>query len=231
MFLSLTLMTGNCILIITYLDIIGCRITHGVLGVLSFKLLNHIKYASSRDISRLCTFHSLWSYLPFTSAFNDCIYLLSKYQHRTQQHNLFKELWQKALKLRAPPAIRTTQGKACFGVSCPPIILWNINYKSNSEGTSHTFLDNEKLPVWSEFFLRCRLTTTSLPAAHILKVRSPDMRPLQIAQKVKYGGGPIFKVVLECRKRCSEPFLIYIYGIQCGFMPKSCWKHSNFEDR
>ena len=23
-------------------------------------------------------------------------------------------------------------------------------------------------------------------------------------------------------KRCSEPFLIYIYGIQCDFMPKSC---------
>merc|ERR1712211_188635 len=23
-------------------------------------------------------------------------------------------------------------------------------------------------------------------------------------------------------KRCSEHFLIYIYGIQCGFMPKSC---------
>ena len=85
--------------------------------------------------------------------------------------------WQKASKLRAPPAIRTTQGKACLGVSCPPIILWNINYKSNSEGTSHTFLDNEKLPVWSEFFLRCRLTTTSLPAAHILKVRTPDVSP------------------------------------------------------
>ena len=32
-------------------------------------------------------------------------------------------------------------------------------------------------------------------------------------------------------KRCSEPFLIYIYGIQCDFMPKSCWKHSNFENR
>ena len=23
-------------------------------------------------------------------------------------------------------------------------------------------------------------------------------------------------------KRCSEPFVIYIYGIQCDFMPKSC---------
>ena len=41
----------------------------------------------------------------------------------------------------------------------------------------------------------------------------------------------IFKVVLECWKRCSEPFLIYIDGIQCDFMPKSCWKHSNFENR
>ena len=26
-------------------------------------------------------------------------------------------------------------------------------------------------------------------------------------------------------------FLIYIYGIQCDFMPTSCWKHSNFENR
>ena len=48
----------------------------------------------------------------------------------------------------------------------------------------------------------------------------------QMLGKVESGGGPIFKVVLECLKRCSEPFLIYIYGIQCDFMPKSCWKHS-----
>ena len=137
--------------------------------------INCLKNASSHDISRFCTFHPFWSYLAFTSAFNNCIYLLSKYQHRTQQHNLVKESWQKALKLRAPPAMRTIQGKACFGVSWPPIILWNIKYKSNSEGTSHNFLDNEKVPVWSEFFLRGRLTTPSLPAAHILKVRSPDI--------------------------------------------------------
>ena len=150
-------------------------ITRGVRGVLSFKLLNHIKNAFSHDISRLCTFHSFRSYMAFTSAFNNCIYLLSKYQHRTQQHNLVKESWQKALKLRAPPAIRTIQGKACFGVSCPPIILWNIKYKSNSERTSLTILDNEKVPVWSEFFLRGRPTTPSLPAAHILKVRTPDI--------------------------------------------------------
>ena len=26
-------------------------------------------------------------------------------------------------------------------------------------------------------------------------------------------------------------FPIYIYGTQCDFMPKSCWKHSNFENR
>ena len=45
----------------------------------------------------------------------------------------------------------------------------------------------------------------------------------------KLGGGPIFKVVLECSKRCSEPFLFYIYDIQCDFMPKSSWKHSNFK--
>ena len=46
--------------------------------------------------------------------------------------------------------------------------------------------------------------------------------------ELEYGWGPTFKVVLECLKRISEPFLIYIYGIQCDFMPKSCWKHSNF---
>ena len=58
-----------------------------------------------------------------------------------------------------------------------------------------------------------------------------DMSQLLVLGKVEYGGGPIFKVVLECKKRCSQPFLIYIYGIQCDFMPKSCWKHSNFENR
>ena len=50
----------------------------------------------------------------------------------------------------------------------------------------------------------------------------PLYRQLQMFQKVEYGREPIFKVVLECQKRCSEPFLIYIYGIQCDFMPKSC---------
>ena len=56
------------------------------------------------------------------------------------------------------------------------------------------------------------------------------MTQFQMFQKVESGGGPIFKVVLECLKRSSEPFLIYIYCIQCDFMPKSCWKHSNFEN-
>ena len=32
-------------------------------------------------------------------------------------------------------------------------------------------------------------------------------------------------------KRVFWTFLIYIYGIQCDFMPKSCCKHSNFENR
>ena len=58
-----------------------------------------------------------------------------------------------------------------------------------------------------------------------------DMSDSRMFQRVESGLGPIFKVVLECLKRCSEPFLIYIYGIQCDFMPKSCWKHSNFENR
>ena len=42
----------------------------------------------------------------------------------------------------------------------------------------------------------------------------------QMLGKVESGGGPIFKVVLECQKRCSEPFYIYIYGIQRDFMQK-----------
>ena len=42
----------------------------------------------------------------------------------------------------------------------------------------------------------------------------------KLFQKVEYGLGLIFKVVLEYLKRCSEPFLIYIYGTQCDFMPK-----------
>ena len=51
-----------------------------------------------------------------------------------------------------------------------------------------------------------------------------------ICETVESGGGPIFKVFLALLKRCSEPFLIYIYGIQCDFMQKSCWKHSHFEN-
>ena len=34
------------------------------------------------------------------------------------------------------------------------------------------------------------------------------MRQLQMFQKVEYGGGLIYKVVLERQKRYSEPFLI-----------------------
>ena len=44
------------------------------------------------------------------------------------------------------------------------------------------------------------------------------MSHLLLLGKFEYTRGPIFKVVLEC----SEPFLIYIYGIQCDYMPKSC---------
>ena len=46
------------------------------------------------------------------------------------------------------------------------------------------------------------------------------MSQLLLLGKLEYGWGPIFKVVLECLKRSSEPFLIYIYGTQCDFMPK-----------
>ena len=37
---------------------------------------------------------------------------------------------------------------------------------------------------------------------------------------------PIFKVQWV-KKRCNTPNIMYIYGIQCDFMPKSLKKHSN----
>ena len=35
-------------------------------------------------------------------------------------------------------------------------------------------------------------------SAHFVLCNNLDMRQLQMFQKVEYGGGPIFKVVLEC---------------------------------
>ena len=67
-------------------------------------------------------------------------------------------------------------------------------------------------------------TSTNRPRLDLVlnKQGGKDMRQFQMFQKIEYGGGPIFKVVLECKKRYSEPFLIYIYGIQCDFMQESC---------
>ena len=48
------------------------------------------------------------------------------------------------------------------------------------------------------------------------------MRQWHMFQRGAYGGGPIFKVVLEYKERCYEPFLIYIFGILFDFMQKSC---------
>ena len=31
-------------------------------------------------------------------------------------------------------------------------------------------------------------------------------------------------------KRCYKPILMHIFGIQCDFMHRSCWNHSNFEN-
>ena len=39
------------------------------------------------------------------------------------------------------------------------------------------------------------------------------MRQLQMFQKVEYGGGANFQSCSGVLKRCSEPFLINIYGI------------------
>ena len=40
-----------------------------------------------------------------------------------------------------------------------------------------------------------------------------------------------FQIGSRVLKKVFWTFFIYIYGIQCDFMPKSCWKHSNFENR
>ena len=75
--------------------------------------------------------------------------------------------------------------------------------------------------IWSKILMSRSIT--SLYNLHMTRS--------QMLLKVESNGGPILKVVLECEKSCSEPFLIYIYGIQCNFMQKSCWKHQNFENR
>ena len=63
-------------------------------------------------------------------------------------------------------------------------------------------------------------TSTNRPRLDLVlnKQGGKDMRQLQMFQKVEYGGGPIFKVALECKKRCYEPFLIYTFGIQYDFI-------------
>ena len=50
------------------------------------------------------------------------------------------------------------------------------------------------------------------------------MSPSQMLGKVESGGGPIFKVVLECLtvKNGVLNLFLSISGIQCDFMPKSC---------
>ena len=54
----------------------------------------------------------------------------------------------------------------------------------------------------------------------ILMIHYIYMTHSQMFQKVESGWGPIFKVVLECLKRSTEPFHIYIYGIQFDFCQK-----------
>ena len=70
--------------------------------------------------------------------------------------------------------------------------------------------------------------TVFLPEQLLLKI-AKYMTNSQMFWELECNGGPIFKVVLECRKRCSEPFLsISVYGIQCDFMQKNCQKQTNF---
>ena len=93
------------------------------------------------------------------------------------------------------------------------IVFWIVSSVRSSNSHPDLLVTHHQHPTFSD--LACRpLYETQL----------------QMFQKVEYGWGPIFKVVLECLKRSSKPFLIYIYGIQCDFMPKICWKHSNFEN-
>ena len=54
-----------------------------------------------------------------------------------------------------------------------------------------------------------------------------DMTRLLLFQKVESNGVPFFKVL----KRVFWTFsYLYLYGVQCDFMQKSCWNYSNFEN-
>ena len=95
--------------------------------------------------------------------------------------------------------------------------------------TSHQLLLTAKhLPLIGYLYVFTKSKSETAPCLTSWCIWRPHsltyetLRQLHMFQKVEYGGGLIFKVVLECYKRCSEPFLIYIYGIQCDFMPKSC---------
>ena len=39
-----------------------------------------------------------------------------------------------------------------------------------------------------------------------------------------------FQIGSRVLKNCYKPILMHIYGIQCDFMHRSCWNHSNFEN-
>ena len=122
------------------------------------------------------------------------------------------------------------------------IITKNYQHFCHSHSKSHDLKPliqiqiRTKIPIHTQLIMHIthteiHMTNTDTTLTRSIIIFYLYMSQLLLFGKFEYGGGPIFKVVLECYKRCSEPFLIYIYGIQCDFMPKSCWKHSNFENR
>ena len=89
---------------------------------------------------------------------------------------------------------------------------------------------SDSCQIWGKLLSRLRYVTTTIDISGI--ERSSRLKMLwymtrsQMLKKVESNGWPIFKVVLECQKGCSEPFYIYIYGIQRDFMPKVWWENN-----
>ena len=79
----------------------------------------------------------------------------------------------------------------------------------------------------------CEQQVNALPPLSLYNLRSPLPTALddektrsKMMVQVESQRPPIFKVQWV-KKRCNTPNIMYIYGIQCDFMPKSPKKQSN----
>ena len=124
----------------------------------------------------------------------------------------------------------TVKARRCWRCSFPGpqliklfLLLFN-SFKYGGCISFGTVLNCCKISKSSFLATTLRVQGLAFPFSRQTLVVATDlyMTHSQMLGKFEYTRGPIFKVVLECEKRCSEPFLIYIYGIQCDFMPKSC---------